>query len=186
MGKGRVADDHPLVLGMLGFWGSEFGNDYAREADLVLALGTRFAETDASSWDPRYGMQVPPARLIQIDLDPAEIGRNYPVTLGAVADVDLALPQLVETVRREREAQSRPELRAAIAELRSKLWAEMAERGASDAFPLAPERILEDIRAELPAETILVTDVGWNKNGVAQRYKPPPPERSSRPTGSPR
>ena len=59
MGKGRVADDHPLVLGMLGFWGSDFANAYAREADLILALGTRFAETDSNSWDPRFGILVP-------------------------------------------------------------------------------------------------------------------------------
>ena len=82
---------------MLGFWGSDFANDYAREADLILALGTRFAETDSNSWDPRFGILVPPTRLIQIDLDPSEIGRNYPVSFGAVADVDLALPGLVET-----------------------------------------------------------------------------------------
>jgi acetolactate synthase-1/2/3 large subunit len=57
--------------------------------------------------------------------------------------------------------------------MRGALWEDMRDRGSSDDFPLAPERILEDLRAELPAETILVTDVGWNKNGVAQRYKLP-------------
>jgi len=173
MGKGRVADDHPLVIGMLGFWGSDFANAYAREADLILALGTRFAETDSNSWDPRFGILVPPTRLIQIDLDPSEIGRNYPVSLGAVADVDRALPDLVETARARSEGVSRPDLRAEIAEMRNAVWENMHSRGAVDDFPLAPERILEDLRTELPAETILVTDVGWNKNGVAQRYQLP-------------
>jgi acetolactate synthase-1/2/3 large subunit len=173
MGKGRVADDHPLVLGMLGFWGSELGNAYAREADLIIALGTRFAETDANSWDPRYGLLVPPTRLVQIDVDPSELGRNYPVSIGAVADVEHALPALLEVARADHDHTSRPELRAAIADLRSALWESMRARAAADDFPLAPERILEDLRAELPADTILVTDVGWNKNGVAQRYKLP-------------
>ena len=74
MAKGAVPDDHPLVLGMTGFWGLELANDYAREADVVLALATRFAETDASSWHPDYTWSFPPSRLIQIDIDPAEIG----------------------------------------------------------------------------------------------------------------
>ena len=91
MAKGAVPDEHPLLLGMPGFWGLEITNAYAREADVVLALGTRFAETDASSWDPAYTWRFPPSRLIQIDIDPAEIGRNYPVEIGAVADAALAV-----------------------------------------------------------------------------------------------
>ncbi len=59
MAKGTVPDSHPLVLGMPGFWGLEFTNSYAREADLVLALGTRFAETDASSWHSGSHLAVP-------------------------------------------------------------------------------------------------------------------------------
>ena len=79
MAKGTLPDSHPLLLGMPGFWGLELTNRYTREADVVLALATRFAETDASSWDRRYTWQFPPGRLIQIDIDPAEIGRNFPV-----------------------------------------------------------------------------------------------------------
>ena len=173
MGKGCLPDDHPLVIGMLGFWGSDFGNDYARRADLVVALGTRFAETDSSSWDPRYGLTVPPTRLIQIDVDAAEIGRNYPVEIGAVADVSEALPEVSEAVRFGTTPVARPALRSEIAESRGAVWARMAERGSRDDFPLAPERILEEVRTEAPSETILVTDVGWNKNGVAQAYRLP-------------
>ena len=78
MAKGALPDEHPLVLGMTGFWGLEITNTYALEADVVLAIATRFAETDASSWNPAYTWRFPPSRLIQIDIDPAEIGRNYP------------------------------------------------------------------------------------------------------------
>ena len=96
MAKGAVPDDHPLLLGMTGFWGLELANGYAREADVVLALGTRFAETDASSWHPDYTWRFPPSRLIQIDIDPAEIGRSYPVEIGAVADTALAVDAVAE------------------------------------------------------------------------------------------
>ena len=59
MAKGTVPDSHPLLLGMPGFWGLEFTNAYTSDADLVLALGTRFAETDASSWHPGLHLAVP-------------------------------------------------------------------------------------------------------------------------------
>jgi acetolactate synthase I/II/III large subunit len=171
MAKGIVSDDHPLLLGMPGFWGLELANDYARSADLVLALGTRFAETDASSWERDYTWQFPPSRLVQIDLDPAEIGRNYPVSIGAVADVGAALMAIEGALERAGAARRvRPELRERIAHTRRGLFADTEERGASSAFPLRPERILRDIRRALPEDTVLVTDVGWNKNGVAQRY----------------
>jgi acetolactate synthase-1/2/3 large subunit len=93
-----VPDEHPLLLGMPGFWGLESTNSYARDADVVLAIATRFAETDASSWNPDYTWRFPPSRLIQIDLDPAEIGRNFPVEVGVVADAGLAVKSIVDAV----------------------------------------------------------------------------------------
>lgn len=171
MAKGVVSDDHPLLLGMPGFWGLEFTNEYARSADLVLALGTRFAETDASSWEREYTWQFPPSRLVQIDLDPAEIGRNYPVTIGAVADVGSALAAIESALERTgADPVERTELRDKIAQTRQSLFADTEERGSSADFPLRPERILRDVRRALPDDAVLVTDVGWNKNGVAQRY----------------
>ncbi|MGI5159002.1 thiamine pyrophosphate-binding protein [Microbispora sp. CA-102843] len=183
MAKGAVPDEHPLVLGMPGFWGLELTNRYTREADVVLALATRFAETDASSWDPRYTWAFPPGRLIQIDIDPAEIGRNYPVEIGAVADVTLALRAIADAVK-ARPPVSRPELRQEIGAARRELFTASRERGTSDQFPLRPERILADLRDAVPADTILVTDVGWNKNGVAQCYELPPEGRFITPGGA--
>lgn len=184
MGKGAIADAHPLLIGMLGFWGTEFGNDYARNADVILALGTRFAETDANSWDPRFGLRVPPTRLFQIDIDDAEIGRNYPVEFGAVASLEEALPQLWNAAERLGAAPAeRASQRDAIARARSEIWTRMADRGGVDDFPLTPERILEDLRRHLPADTVLVTDVGWNKNGVAQCYQLPETGRFVTPGG---
>ncbi|MET8150585.1 thiamine pyrophosphate-binding protein [Actinoplanes sp. NPDC049668] len=185
MAKGALPDEHPLVLGMTGFWGLEVTNDYAREADVVLAIATRFAETDASSWNPAYTWNFPPSRLIQIDIDPAEIGRNYPVEIGVVADAALAVPAIADAVRRRHpDRVSRPDLRERIHKARAELFAASAERGRSDAFPLRPERILADVRAALPADAVLVTDVGWNKNGVAQCYPLPAPGRFITPGGA--
>ncbi|GIF23320.1 acetolactate synthase-1/2/3 large subunit [Actinoplanes tereljensis] len=183
MAKGALPDDHPLVLGMTGFWGLEVTNEYARNADLVLAIATRFAETDSSSWNPAYTWSFPPSRLIQIDIDPAEIGRNYPVELGVVADAALAVTAIRDRVR-ELDPVQRPELRARIGAARAELFAASAERGRSDNFPLRPERILADVRAALPPDAVLVTDVGWNKNGVAQCYPLPAEGRFITPGGA--
>ncbi|MFF0518111.1 thiamine pyrophosphate-binding protein [Actinomadura nitritigenes] len=192
MGKGAVPDDHPLLLGMPGFWGLETTNDYAREADVVLALATRFAETDASSWDDRYtwnlgGPDAPATsgRLIQIDIDAAEIGRNYPVEIGAVADVALAVQAVAEAVRAVHpDPVDRPGLRERIRAARTDLFERSRERGRSGDFPLRPERILADLREALPADAVLVTDVGWNKNGVAQCYELPADGRFITPGGA--
>ena len=172
MAKGALPDSHPLVMGMTGFWGTPLANAYAREADVVLALGTRFAETDSSSWDARFTWDVRTTALIHIDIDPAEIGRNFPVAFGAVADVRHAAKQLADAARDASSRQS-ADLRAEIAEARELIWNETAARGRLDDFPLKPERIIEDVRRTVPANSVLVTDVGWNKNGVAQRYRLP-------------
>ncbi len=100
MAKGALPDSHPLVMGMTGFWGTPLANTYAHEADVILALGTRFAETDSSSWDERFTWNVRTAELIHIDIDPDEIGRNYPVALGAVAD---PYPRKCQLARRDRK-----------------------------------------------------------------------------------
>ncbi len=185
MAKGTVPDDHPLLLGMPGFWGLEVTNDYARNADLVLALGTRFAETDASSWDPAFTWRFPPSRLIQVDIDPAEIGRNYPVEIGAVADTALAVSAIADAVTAIRSVPvSRDGLRATIAAARGAAFAAAREQGAGNEFPLRPQRILADLRAVLPADAVLVTDVGWNKNGVAQSYQLPAEGRFITPGGA--
>ena len=59
MGKGALTDDHPLVLGMTGFWGTRFINEQCQAADWVLALGTRFSEADCSSWEREYTFNFP-------------------------------------------------------------------------------------------------------------------------------
>ncbi|WP_328461782.1 thiamine pyrophosphate-binding protein [Streptomyces sp. NBC_00448] len=185
MGKGTLPDQHPLLLGITGFWGSEQANRSTREADVVLALGTRFAETDSSSWEPEYTWAFPPAKLIQIDIDTDEIGRNYPVEIGAVADAAAAVAAVDRAVREiQPEPVRREGLRERITASRREVFDGARERGRSDAFPLAPERILADLRDTLPADTILVTDVGWNKNGVAQCYDLPEEGRFITPGGS--
>ena len=171
MGKGALPDDHPLVLGMTGFWGTKFINDQCRGADVILALGTRFSEADCSSWEPEYTFNIPPTRLIHIDIDPAEIGRNYPVEIGAVADLRQALIVLNRAARRLVPAGiKRAELASEIAAARATFIAGNRAHATSNAYPMRPERILADVREALPRNALITTDVGWNKNGVGQQF----------------
>ncbi|HEX5590975.1 MAG TPA: thiamine pyrophosphate-binding protein [Candidatus Limnocylindrales bacterium] len=180
MGTGVLPPDHPQLLGIVGFWGSPTANRLASEADVILAVGTRFPETDSSSWEDGVTFGIPPTRLIHIDIDPNEPGRNYPTTLAATADAGLALEAIAAAygdatpdrgqdwnlLRAEREA----------------FLAPSRDNARSDEFPLLPERILADVRRAAP-NAILVTDVGWNKNGVAQQYPVDSPDSFLTPGG---
>jgi acetolactate synthase I/II/III large subunit len=171
MGKGALPDDHPFVLGMTGFWGTKFINDQCRAADWILGLGTRFSEADCSSWEPEYTFNFPPTRLIHIDIDPAEIGRNYPVEIGAVADLKEALTVLNRVARcLVPQGIKRPALAREIAAAGAAFVAGNRAHAESNAYPMRPERILADVRAVLPRDALITTDVGWNKNGVGQQF----------------
>ena len=171
MGKGALPDDHPLTLGMSGFWGTKFVNDQCREADVVLGAGTRFAEADCSSWEPEFTFSFPPTRLIHIDIDSNEIGRNFPVEIGAVADLKQALIVLNRVAKRLLPAgRNADELVARISAYRKSFVASNDIHVRNNAYPMRPERILAEVRSVLPRDAIITTDVGWNKNGVGQQF----------------
>jgi acetolactate synthase I/II/III large subunit len=169
MGKGCLREDHPLLLGQTGFWGTPISNEKCRAADLIVAIGTRLAEANSSSWDPRFTFSIPPTRLIHIDADEAEIGRNYSTELGVVADAKLALGVLASTAQ-GRAHRHRGRLREEIARGRKTFAANWDYQWSSDQYPLRPERILAELRKAVPEDGFIVTDVGWNKNGVAQQF----------------
>ncbi|MFP7413152.1 thiamine pyrophosphate-binding protein [Priestia filamentosa] len=171
MGKGAVSDDHPFTLGMTGFWGTKFINDKCKEADYIFALGTRFAEADSSSWESEYTFNFPPTKLIQIDIDPSEIGRNYPAEIGAVADLKQALTVLNRVAKElVPEGLQNEELKQEIASYREEFKKSNQKFITDNSFPMQPQRILEEVREVLPKDAYITTDVGWNKNGVGQQF----------------
>ena len=170
-GQGCISDNHPLMIGQTGFWGMEFTHSLTANADVILGLGTRFAEADSSSW--YQGVTFDPAKtaFMQIDIDPNEIGRNYPVEIGAVGDLKLALQQILAEARLLRpEGKSDPDLRARIRQAKKDFHESNLAISHDSRFPMTPQRILKDVKEVLPEDAILFTDVGWNKNGVAQEY----------------
>jgi acetolactate synthase I/II/III large subunit len=169
LGKGAFGARSPLHLGAAGRNGSYQANRATRGADLILAFGTRFDDRSTSSWLPGYTYSIPPTRLIQVDVDAAELGRNYPVTLGVVANPKDVLGQL-------REALTDP---PQIARWRAEIagWARDWEQHTtpertSQATPLRPQRVLADLRAVLPEDGILLSDVGAHHNWIVQEWPP--------------
>lgn len=104
-------------------------------------------------------------------VDPDEIGRNYPVEIGAVADVKQALKSLLRMAKQlYPQARDNAKVKLEIAAYREEFAASNRELAASDAFPMMPQRILADLREVMPRNAIITTDVGWNKNGVGQQF----------------
>lgn len=171
MGQGCLSDTHPLMLGQTGFWGLEFTHRFTANADVLVGLGTRFAEADSSSWYPGVTFDMSKTEFIQIDIDPAEIGRNYPVSIGAVADLKEALAQILEEAKKIcPEGIKRPELREMIKKNREQFKESNKAIAEDSRFPMTPQRILKDVKETIPEDAIIFTDVGWNKNGVAQQF----------------
>jgi acetolactate synthase-1/2/3 large subunit len=167
MGTGILPPGHAQLLGIIGFWGSPTANRLASEADVILAVGTRFPETDSSSWEQGVTFTIPPTRLIHVDLDPHEPGRSYPAAIAATADAALALTAIAEAYGEATPDRGYDWTR--LGEERESFLAPSRANALSSEAPLLPERILADVRLAAP-HAILVTDVGWNKNGVAQQY----------------
>jgi acetolactate synthase-1/2/3 large subunit len=175
MGKGALRDDHPLVMGMTGFWGTSLVNQSCLKADYVFAVGTRFKEADCSSWYPGFTFNIGGAsdttKVIHIDIEPQEIGRNYPTEIGVVADAKAALRVLTRVAKEMYpDGFDRAAKTAEIAAFRTAFKESNREMAESGAFPMMPERILADTRNALPEDAIIATDVGWNKNGVGQQF----------------
>lgn len=173
LGKGALDEASPLSLGATGRNGPHAANEAARSCDVLLALGTRFDDRPTSSWIPGMTYSIPPTRLIHVDVDVAEIGRNYPAEVGIVGDIELVLRQLLAALD-GRAAESR-ERHAAwtnrLAGLKTDWGAFLAEQQASDAVPIRPERLVSDLTRTLPKDAIVLADVGVHHNWLVQQLE---------------
>jgi acetolactate synthase-1/2/3 large subunit len=183
MGKGALAADHPLHLGIAGCWGEYPAQEAARNADVILAFGCRFSDIHSSSWVPGYTYNIPPTRLIHVDIDPQEIGRNYPTELGIVGDAREVLRQLVELAERQGPRRERSGWIDQVEEYKSE-WSNFIEQEkASDAVPIDPRRVVKELRAAAPADTLMITDTGNHQTWVEQYWDAPGPQMVFTPGG---
>ena len=169
-GMGCLDMNDPLSLGFIGRNGAYPANQAGRHTDLVLAIGARFDDRSASSWMPGYSWNFPQSKLIHVDVDHAEIGRNYAPDLGILADARIFLVQLLgELSRRKVDTAARlKEWRADIAKWRAEWEAYIKPSFEIHASPLRPERIVADCRAVLPEDAIISLDSGIHHNWFMQ------------------
>lgn len=166
-GKGTIDARHPLSLGATGRNGSLPANGACREADVILALGTRFDDRATSAWLPGFTYAIPPARLIHVDIDPTEIGKNFEPALAIIGDAKTVLEQLLVHAP---EGDARAGWHARIAAWRARWNGAMKEHAASDAVPMRPERLVADLRRVVPGNGIVFSDVGVHHNWLVSAY----------------
>ena len=146
MGKGAIPEDHPLAFGTM--W-SPMRVDIAeivQKGDTMLAVGTRFT----ASFTSDFTLPLP-KQLIQIDIDEAEIGRNYPVKVGLVGDAKKTLQQILRSLD-NKEVRPRLQFLAEMQQLKRRLRQELTK--SNKALP-----VMEEIRAALPKDTIICADM---------------------------
>ena len=179
-GLGALPVEHPLSLGLVQRGGTYQANHACRQADVLLAIGVRFDDRTSSSWIPGYSFTIPPTRLIHVDIDPEEIGRNYPVALGLMADVRTFLRQiLAELDRRGQDvlpAEARGEWLKQINDYRRKWDAFVAPGMVDDSTPINPQRAAVEIDKALPEDAVLVSDIGVHHNWLLQFCRPSRPD----------
>lgn len=168
-GFGSLDMADPLALGFVGRNGVFHANEAARTCDVLLAVGVRFDDRSSSSWIPGYSFNIPPTRLIHVDIDVEEIGRNYPVHLGIVGDARTVLRQLLaagETAAPE--AAARDAWLADTAKWRAEWEGFIRPHWESEAEPMHPQRVVQALRAVMPDDGIILPDVGVHHNWVVQ------------------
>jgi acetolactate synthase-1/2/3 large subunit len=168
-GKGAFPEDHELFAGSVGQTGTTAGNAIASTADVVVSVGCRFTDWSASSYSSGVSFSIPPAKLIHIDVDPHEIGKNYPVEVGIVADARAAVAGIVDALG-PGESPDRDEFHAELAERKREWEAMLAERRDSDASPLTSQRPLAALREVLPRDGIVVVGSGNTQGAVKQTF----------------
>jgi acetolactate synthase I/II/III large subunit len=172
-GKGALAEDNPLCAGTAGWPGSMPGNKTAANADVLMSLGCRFTDWSASSYRKGVTFSIPDSKLIQVDIDPREIGKNYPAEAGIVGDCRLVLADILagisgEQARKARE--SRSSYLAGVAAWK-KEWEERLERRRSyNGMPTTMLRTLSELRKVLPRHGIVTVGSGHPQSTTKQAF----------------
>ncbi len=161
-GKSAFPEQHPLYAWHMGTNATTCGNHMTVNADVILAVGVRFADKATCSYRPGQSFSIPPTRLIHVDIDPFEIGKNYPVECGIVGDAKAVLAGLVAAVREAtppRAWQNSPYTRE-IAEQVQAWFASNRDLREADTTPVTMGRVITEVRKVLPRDGIVLTSSG--------------------------
>ena len=178
MGKGTLPENHPLSLGPYGLLGRPASNEYVLQADLGLALGTRFTNVGTAAW------RIPDrkTRLVQIDIEPTQIGRNYTVDLALAGDIKAVLREMLNLLKSGPRVTSNTTQQHAVSAITAKWRREqgiespLARDG--DARPVHPIQVIRAMRDAMQDDDVLVCDSGFNQIWGGQYFEVRSPGRN--------
>ncbi|MBU1672295.1 MAG: thiamine pyrophosphate-binding protein [Actinobacteria bacterium] len=171
-GKGCFPEDHPLYAWHTGSKGTSVGLEMTSSADVLLAVGCRFADETSCSY--RYGVAfaIPPTKLIHVDIDPYEIGKNYPVEVGIQGDAAAVLEQMacnLEEIASKRDI-TNPAFVKEIA-VERKAWEAHVARLLRVRTKLPTiSQVLHEIRGTIARDAFLVTSSGNTQAQMLQEF----------------
>ena len=151
--KGAIPDSHPLSVGVVGSYSRWCANRVVHEADLVLYIGSHTGSQVTNEWR----VPAPGTPVIQIDIDPSELGRSYPAQVALHGDAKATTRRLIEALE---PIGSRGEWTARAQQLVAEWRDDVAPRVNSEAVPIIPERLCNEITGFLPSDAMLVADTG--------------------------
>lgn len=153
--KGSIPDDHALSVGVAGVYSRACANQAVSEADLVFFVGNHTGGQVTANW------RIPAAgtRVIQLDIEGAELGRNYPNSVSLLGDAKVALRMMTDAAP-GKVAEARAKWIARVQQLVKEWRAKMDPMLRSEAVPLRPERLCREITEALPDNGVVVSDTG--------------------------
>jgi acetolactate synthase-1/2/3 large subunit len=161
MGKGCFPEDNTLSLGMLGMHGRKVSNFLVDDCDCLIAVGCRFSDRTTGDVS-KFASQ---AKIIHIDVDPAEIGKNVPVDVPIVGDAKIILSHLIRVISQVEDAQKK-DWTQHVKEFRGSCLPRLS----FDDTPLKPQQVIKEISEAVTDDTILTTDVGQNQMWMAHYF----------------
>ncbi|MBP1934558.1 thiamine pyrophosphate-binding protein [Ammoniphilus resinae] len=178
-GKGTIDEYHKLSLGATGRNGSYAANEAGKNCDLLIAFGSSFDDRATSAWLDGYTYNISTTKIVHIDIDPQEIGRNYPVELGIIGDAKTVAKQIL-TKAKEVFAMRKPNFDPWLNRIAA--WKKIWQDHETDAFqqpgsPVHPARLVGEVRKVLPKNGILGVDVGVHHNWVVQYWNSTGPQK---------
>ena len=166
--KGGFPSDHGLWGFHPGNVGSSVGNTLTKETDVLLAVGLTFSDETTSSYAPGVTFNIPPTKVVQIDIDPYEIGKNYPVEVGVVSDAKAGLEVLLSALKgQRRKGASSPWLKKFKA-LKTEWEAEQKKEWTRT--PMGIGNVVRNLREVLPRSSIISCSAGLPQEILSQQW----------------
>jgi len=167
MGRGALPDEHPLCLGMPGMHGNYTAVTSMQRADLLITLGARFDDRVTG----KVSTFAPGAKIIHVDIDPAELGKVRHADVPIVGDVRTVIDELIKALKAERSKSDPPDLAPWIAQIREWQDTYPLKYTQEDGGPLKPQYVIERLRDNTPDDCILVSGVGQHQMWASQLWK---------------